>query len=130
VRAYSAVFDFATAVVTVHHLRGALEVLPEWWGVTLATSRGGRTTLMRLREPEQNPSPSPRALASLLWKSEAEDILAATAHRGAFAASARHTAYEALAETLGWEELRARVTEAMRLREAWLPAYSPTTCGG
>jgi len=129
VRAYGAIFDLATAVVTVNHLVRALEILPEWWGVTLATAKAGTTTLIELREPGQNPSPDPRALAALLWKSEADDLLASSpAHRGA--ASTRKAAYDTLAATHTWDELRALVSSALRLREDWLPAYSQETGGG
>ncbi len=127
-RAYGAVFDLATAVVTVNHLLQALEILPEWWGVTLATSRTGVTTLIQLREPAQNPSPDPRALAALLWKSEADGLLAGSSRDGA--ASTRKAAYDALAATHTWDELRALVSRVLRLRQGWLPVYSPETGGG
>lgn len=122
-RAYSAVFDLVTAVVTANHLRDALEILPEWWGMTLATRIADGVALIRLREATQNPSPEPRALAALLWKHEADEILAAAPTRR------RSEAYDALAATLTWEELRAKVSKALRLRADWLPAYSPATCG-
>jgi hypothetical protein len=124
VRAYSAVFDMATAVVTANHLGQALEILPDWWGVTLAARGTGRIALIRLREPQQNPSPDPNALAALLWKSEADQLLAASVP-----SRRRSDAYDALAATLTWEELRGRVSEVLRLREDWLPAYSPATYG-
>jgi hypothetical protein len=123
-RAYGAVFDLATAVVTANHLRGALEMLPEWWGIILATRAAETVTLICLREAEQNPSPEPRALAALLWKNEADEILAAPTPT-----RKRSDAYDALAAMLTWEELRAKVSEVLHLREDWLPVYSPATCG-
>jgi hypothetical protein len=130
IRAYGAVFDTATAVVTLNHLRGVLEVLPEWWGLTLATATNGRTTLVTLREPESNPRPDALALASLLWKEEAWSVLAASQDAVLPNRMSRRALHEALAERLAWDDLRDTVVGAMRLRNDWLPAYSPSLCGG
>jgi len=128
-RAYGAVFDTASVVVTVRHLRGVLEILPEWWGVLLATGTDDGTTLLSLREPEQNPSPDSVALASLLWKEEAAAILERTEAAVIRSSVTRRAAHKALAEALERDELRENVVRAMRLRVDWLPAYSPATCG-
>lgn len=129
VRAYNAVFDHVSVVVTACHLAGALEIVPEWWGVLLASDRGGGTALLELRAPDDNPSPDSKALARLLWRKEADQILVATGRNLAGPAGTRRTVCEALANTLSWAELRGHVTEALRLREDWLPAYTPMSCG-
>jgi hypothetical protein len=130
VRAYSAVFDTATAVVTLNHLHDVLEVLPEWWGLILATATDGRTTLVSLREPESNPRPDALALASLLWKGEAWSVLAASQDGVLPNRVSRRALHEALAASLAWDDLRDTVVGAMRLRNDWLPAYSPSLCDG
>ena len=40
---YNAVFDRVSVVVTERHLKGAISLVPEWWGVVAAAqgSRGG-----------------------------------------------------------------------------------------
>lgn len=122
-RAYSAIFDEVSLVVTVRHLREALELIPDWWGVRYATDRGGETTLLTLRDVEPNPAPDARALAALLWKQEAEQILAAREAKPT--SGNRSSLYDALAANLSWEELRETVAQALRVREGWLTAYSP-----
>lgn len=126
VTAYSAVFDRASLVVTTSHLKLALEIVPEWWGLQLATERNDQTVLIELRSAEINPSPETTALARLLWRQEVDRILAEI---GEDSVGGRNSACDALASTMSWDELRNQVTRVLRLREGWLPAYTPVSCG-
>jgi hypothetical protein len=128
-RAYGAIFDYVTVVATANHLAGVLDLVPEWWGVILASDRGDATSLMTLRLPELNPSPDVRALASLLWKDEAARLLSDVPGAADRPPRTRSAAYDALSAAFTWAELRQKVTETLRLRSDWLPAYSPASCG-
>ena len=128
-RAYGAVFDHVTVVTTANHLAGVLDLVPEWWGIMMASDRGGSTSLMTLRQPELNPSPDVRALASLLWKEEAASLLAGVPSAGDKQLRTRSAAYDALSAAFTWTELRQKVTEVLRLRSDWLTAYTPASCG-
>jgi hypothetical protein len=125
VRAYNAVFDNVSIVLTASHLAGALEIVPEWWGVILASNRNGETSLMSLRDPEVNPAPDAHALASLLWKDEALGILAEADHTSEAMKGTKRAAYEALSASFTWQELRQKVTDTLRVRTDWLTAYTP-----
>lgn len=126
VAAYSAVFDRASLVVTASHLKAALGIVPEWWGLLLATERNARTVLIELRSSEANPSPDANALVRMLWRQEIDKILA---DAGEPSTGRRDSACDVLAKTMTWDELRNQVARALRLREDWLPAYIPVSCG-
>ena len=72
--AFSQVFDRVVVVVTHTHLRGALAIVPEWWGVLVAT-RQDRYMLARVeievyRQPETNPELDHFAMLKILWVAE------------------------------------------------------------
>jgi hypothetical protein len=120
--AYGRVFDRLTMVCAERHLEAALALLPEWWGVEVAEQRGARTRIVRKRAARANPAVEPRAVAQLLWRSEAlaalEDMDAARGLRS----KPRRTLWSALAEVAPRRKLRALVREALRARRGWLAA--------
>jgi hypothetical protein len=122
VQAYGRVFDRLTMVCAERHLEAALSLLPDWWGIEVAEKRGSRTRIVRKRAARANPDIEPRAIAQLLWRSEA---LAALEHRDAASglrSKPRRTLWWALAEGMPRRELRALVREALRARRGWLAA--------
>lgn len=120
--AYGRVFDRLTVVCAERHLEAALELLPEWWGVEVAEQSGARTRIVRKRATRANPAIEPRAIAQLLWRSEAlaalEELNAAHGLRN----KPRRTLWSALADTAPRRELRALVRETLRARQGWLAA--------
>jgi len=73
--AYNSVFDEITIVVGSRHLSRADKAIARWWGIIKAEVHEGTVFLTDLRRPKQNPQQSARALADLLWKEEAMDLL-------------------------------------------------------
>lgn len=120
--AFGRVFDRLTMVCAERHLEAAQALLPEWWGIEVAEQRGVRTRIIRKRVARANPAVEPRAVAQLLWRSEAlaalEDMDAARGLRS----KPRRTLWSALAEAAPRRELRALVREALRARRGWLTA--------
>jgi hypothetical protein len=69
---YGRVFDFVTLVVGRKLLDHAKAAIPEWWGITLATTAvDSCVVLRRVRNPKGNPAREAAALAQMLWKDEA-----------------------------------------------------------
>lgn len=115
---YSAVLDVATLVVGHRHAAKALRLLPEWWGVKVATEgpRGG-ICLRELRRGQPNPGIDPVAVAELLWRDEAADMLRAMGYPTSTARKSRTQLYHELVSVLSVDELRARVRHALKSRE-------------
>lgn len=73
--AYNAFFDKVTLVVGRTHVLDALEIIPDWWGVTLAKYSGGKISFLQLRSARQNPNQDLNIIVKQLWKSEALALL-------------------------------------------------------
>ena len=119
-RAYNQVFDEVTLVVGECHIIKALAIIPDWWGVELAKeSNNGEVTITTIRYSEPNPQQEPIAIARLLWKNEAVEILHSIGKsRGAYAQNREHI-YRKLASELNPEDLKKRVRERILSRLDW-----------
>jgi hypothetical protein len=68
--AYARVFDWCTVVVAEKHRERVVEMLPEWWGITVV-SVNGSVEFSEVRAAESNPKVDPGTLVRLLWRNEA-----------------------------------------------------------
>lgn len=75
VQYYGRVVDRATLVVGDHHLSKALNMLPEWWEVILASPGTNGTSFKTVRRGRKNPCSDPRSLVELLWYEDAIALL-------------------------------------------------------
>ena len=125
---YSAVFDLVTIVVGEHHLDAVRAIVPEWWGIVKAAP-GNPVTLSELRPPKKNPSPDPMAIARLLWREEALNLLKEASLEGGVKSKPRDVIYKRLVNSLPLEELRRLVRCQLRAREGWRSGPTPFRCG-
>lgn len=74
---YSKVFDKITLVVGKSHLAESLELVPDWWGITVAKIPYDEYTplLIEIREAKYNPNKNLLTITNLLWKEEWIDIM-------------------------------------------------------
>jgi len=72
---YSRVFDRVTLVAGGKHAAKAFDLVPEWWGCTIATMNGPEVKLTDVRPPAINPKPDAYLVAQLLWKDETLALL-------------------------------------------------------
>src|SRR5580692_2259755 len=70
-KAYGHVFDRVTLVVEERHVRGAVDLVPDWWGVRVVCQESGKLRFCDLKHAVKNPSPDPEAIVALLWREEA-----------------------------------------------------------
>ncbi|HVN31609.1 MAG TPA: sce7726 family protein [Thermoanaerobaculaceae bacterium] len=126
-RLYSTVFDRLTLVVGEGHLAAALALVPEWWGITTATSVSGKTDLQPVRAAAENPGVDPLALVELLWRDEALAILEGAGRADGLRSKPRSLIWRRLAQLLPLDELRAAVRRHLTSRVAWRadPAQMP-----
>lgn len=76
VEAFSAFFDSMTLVVGERLICEALNAVPRWWGLQVASNTASGEVLFReLRACSQNPVQSAGALAQMLWRTEAAQAL-------------------------------------------------------
>lgn len=100
-------------------MRVAAQV-PEWWGVWRAVEDGDEHVRLEvLRDPSPNPGVEPVAVAQLLWRDEAFDVLRQRdLHRG-LATATRWRLWDALATELTVDTLRREVRLRIKARSAW-----------
>lgn len=75
---YSRSFPKLTLVTTENHVRWAMDKIPSYWGIILATSGKDRTILRYVRKAGTNPMFSKKDALLMLWKAELTAI--ATSH--------------------------------------------------
>ena len=118
--AYNAVFDRVTLVVGKQHLYDAINVVPDWWGLTIAKlDEHESVVLNRVREAKENSSRSSVAIARLLWRAEALQLLQNMGHADGLRSKPRELIYERLAEHLDQRSLGDQVRDVLFFREDW-----------
>jgi hypothetical protein len=75
-KCYSLVMDKMTLVVGERHAEEALLIIPEWWGVKIATmGKFGAIHLETERRNKKNRNIDPIELLKLIWKDEVLELL-------------------------------------------------------
>jgi hypothetical protein len=131
VETYAAVLDFATLVVGERHAVHARKQLPKWWGVEVASLNAtGEVSLHVHRQPRLNPKINPIALAELLWRSEAIELLAGQGLPSKMLRMPRAVLYRELVLRFPLDELREAVRSRLKMRIAWRDRTLPSLNGG
>jgi hypothetical protein len=118
---YNSVLDQVTLVVGKQHLHEAINAVPDWWGITIAKVAvlGGVVSFCHIRESGNNPHQDSAAIASLLWRDEALELLKEAGHAEGVRSKPRKVLYERLAEVMDQTTLRAKVRERLSARTTW-----------
>lgn len=130
VDAYNAVFERATLVGAECHLMEVYPIIPPWWGIIRARSTQAGILLTRLRQSRPNPAPKPQAIAALLWRQEALDILTLLGLATGMRSKPMADLIEQLAGAVTPERLSELVRQALRARGDWRVAARQKLCGG
>jgi len=76
VHSYGKVFSRMTLVVGASHIKQAMYMIPEWWGVTLAKKdEEGIVVFSQIRKARLNPSLDSSSLLKLLFKEEINVVI-------------------------------------------------------
>lgn len=116
---YSKVCDFVTIIGAGSHLEKIADMVPAWWGITEATLSARQVVLQPRRNPQQNTHIDPFALAQLLWRDEALDVLRGQGIGRGLASKPRKVLWARLANELSIEELGQFVRERIKERTNW-----------
>ncbi|MCJ2042920.1 sce7726 family protein [Methylobacterium sp. J-059] len=118
---YSQVFDRVTLVVAEKHAEKASRIVPEWWGLSIATNSGGTPVMLSLgREAVRNPDLKPIQIARLLWRPEALALLDRHGLSKGFRSKPGDILAGRLAAELPLDILRDEVRAVLKARSGWL----------
>lgn len=117
-QAYERVFDFLTVVSGPRYTDKLLKMLPSWAGLLQATSSPAGIDLVVVREERPNPNQQPLALAKLLWRREAVDVLASLSLDRGLRSKPLRPLWEALSR-LPASQLAPLVRETLKRRADW-----------
>ena len=129
---YSSIMDRVTLVVGYRHAYSALKMVPEWWGVRLAEKdeESGAVFLSDARLPTDNPRVDINAIASLLWRDEALDILEEIGESKGVHSKTRTDIYNRLVQVIELRHLCAMVRRQLKSRKDWRSGAQRRSCGG
>lgn len=116
---YNTVFDHLTLVAGSRHIEKAYSLLPAWWGLEMVSVEHGSPVLATVREAATNPSLDGLAIASLLWRDEALEELAARGLDRGLRGKRRLLVHRALADACALPELCAVVRQRLKRRTKW-----------
>lgn len=120
ITAYNAVFDKITVVVGINHIQSAIDLIPEWWGISLVRKNSENGLyLSKIRDAETNENIDSISLARLLWRDEALALLESINAAKGVRAKTRKVIYEKLAEELSQYQLKQKVRETLFFRPNW-----------
>ena len=117
---YNAIFDRAYLITTPRHLKNVEAILPEWWGVILASEgQRGAVHFKNIRSSKINSNVENYAVAKLLWRNEAQEILSSLGVQGKQIREKREHLYGYIVSRMNSVELRRTVRECLRKRINW-----------
>ncbi len=127
---YNKVLDRISLVVAENHRAAAEEIIPEWWGLAIASNSQGGVMVTRERLPEMNPELDAATLASLLWRDEALAVLDRYGAARGVRSKPREALYQRLAVALDLDIVRFEVRAALKARAGWRVDRRSQQCGG
>ncbi|KHS81239.1 sce7726 family protein [Pectobacterium brasiliense] len=123
---YSSVMDKVTLVVSECHADAAIKIIPEWWGVKIATEGTRKAVhLNTSRINRMNPAVDKMALSMLLWKDEMLSILAENGFERGLQSKPRRFLWSKISEILETDQLRDEVRARLKARINWRADRQP-----
>lgn len=115
---YVRCLDYITIVAEPRWADGIEDHVPDWWGVTVATSVAGRVVLEEHRPALRNEDVDPLSVAQLLWRDEAAAIVESRGIRTSTSRLTRWDLWDLLVENISLGELGQLVRDHLRARPA------------
>lgn len=117
---YNSVFTQMTLVVGKNHLYEAINIIPDWWGVTVAKlDTNGSVVFNCIRKAGNNLNQDSVSMARLLWKDEALELLEKEGEADGLRSKCRSNIYEKLSKIFDQKTLEDKVRETIFFREDW-----------
>lgn len=120
VTAYGEVVDKATLIVAERHLQAAQSIIPDWWGIVVASrAASGGVTFQRARGEHVNRWTDPMMVARLLWRDEVVALLRAYGESERALRAPRSILYGLLIDVLSRRGLAQTVRDTLKSRASW-----------
>jgi hypothetical protein len=113
---YNRVFDYITVVAAETHAKKIANVVPKWWGISVALPRGNSVEIVTKRAPRPNGHIDPLALAQLLWRDEVLAELSALGLDAGMKSKARKELWKHLATSVPVGQLGEIVRRRIKQR--------------
>jgi hypothetical protein len=117
--AYSQCLDFVTIVASTTHIDKVRSLVPNWWGIWSAHEDGSGVKVEIERPEQRNPDVKPLAMAQLLWRDEALQVLGERNLTDGIRSKTRARIWQRLATSLTTDELGDAVRAKLKAREGW-----------
>src|SRR5215471_14433178 len=117
--AYGKVFDRMTLVADERHVEHAVKLLPRCWGLIAVGIKNGKPHANEIWPAMRNVDLDRSALAQLLWRDEAIELLEYFGLARGMRDKPRKTLWKTLSRELTTEELRTFVCYKLRTRKDW-----------
>lgn len=127
---YCQVFDTVSIVVASKHLKKARKIVPHWWGILLAEANGDDDfRIQKYRRERKNPCPDPFAIAQLIWRDEAFELLRTHNLHAGLRKKPRKFLWDALVQNFVLADIQELVRTRLKARHGWRSVASRTRDG-
>ena len=116
---YSQIFDTVTIVAPARHLEKAHDLVPKWWGLIEVKTGKANLVLPTIRCRSRNPEVDPYALAQLLWRQEALNILEEHGLAKGSRSKSVKILWQKLADSFSLTQLNELVRITLKNRQDW-----------
>nr|DAN61938.1 MAG TPA: hypothetical protein [Caudoviricetes sp.]DAY30022.1 MAG TPA: DNA repair protein MmcB-like protein [Caudoviricetes sp.] len=119
--AYSSIMDKVTLVVGEKHAQEAINIIPDWWGIKIATmNHRGSVNIVTYRRNKKNKDIDPFELSKLIWKEEALALLAIKINVDwRIRKLTRKDIYKLIVDTFSLNEIRDNTRAILKSRVNW-----------
>jgi len=119
VKNYNEVFDYNYLVTSEVHLGEAKSIIPNWWGIIIATEGNQGVHLDMLHEGSANSAVNLLEISRLFWKDEAIELLQKSTNRTDLSRLNRQLLWSMIAETISSPVIRSSFEGAIKNRQGW-----------
>ena len=118
---YSSIMDKVTLVVGEKHAQEAINIIPDWWGIKIATmNHRGSVNIVTYRRYKKNKDIDPFELSKLIWKEEALALLAIKIKVDwRIRKLTRKDIYKLIVDTFSLDEIRDNTRAILKSRINW-----------
>ncbi|WP_161794920.1 sce7726 family protein [Pseudomonas sp. W15Feb9B] len=120
---YARVFDHVTLVTTERHLKKAMPILPQWWGILLVPEHE-EAGFKQVRAAKPNKRQEAEVLATLLKREECLQVLESIGFVKGLKSKSLYVLQARLAEIYDVDELRGVVRQCL-FKRGGAPAEAP-----
>lgn len=119
IESYNRVFDTMTIICSSGHTKKIRKLIPSWWGIMEVRKRKNDFYLKPLRKTKQNKDIDSLAIAQLLWRNEALDILKKEGLQKGCLSKPKYILWDRIAEQIELSNLQDYVKATLKNRSNW-----------